>query len=417
MQLPFVVNLGKARSTLIKWWAQFPRELRLITKARLLVSIGTGGVLYLSPLVFNNIGLTATQIGCGVTTAAISGILSRIVTGIYLDKAINFSIPIKIAAILAIISDVLLIFSTDFVSYLIGQILLGLATGIYWPSVELAVPISSKNFSSRKGYALVKTFDALGVAIGVFIGSFSSFFINMRFIFIIDLVSMLAVLKIISNILFKDCITKYKINFKKDNISIKRNRIYKLFSELKIILILTIFVTSIISISQSSFPIDLAVGGINRPPLDTQKVGLILTIQMILLVIFQWPLGNWLRKKSFIFALNISIYNLMAGSFILIISNIISEGLLFVFIALIPISIGLAAFLPTASEVIIQSVNKNNRGVALSIYSQCFGISSLISPISTGILIDLTGTGLLIWVILFLISIFILPLVKYIKIA
>ena len=65
------------------WWYQFPFHLRLITKIRFFASFGAGGVIYLTSLIFNNIGLTATEIGSGFAISAIIGTLTRFFTGNY----------------------------------------------------------------------------------------------------------------------------------------------------------------------------------------------------------------------------------------------------------------------------------------------------------------------------------------------
>ena len=41
------------------WWMQFPYPLRLLTKIRFYAAFGAGGVIYLTSLIFNNIGLSA----------------------------------------------------------------------------------------------------------------------------------------------------------------------------------------------------------------------------------------------------------------------------------------------------------------------------------------------------------------------
>ena len=67
------------------WWIQFPNQLKLITKIRFFASFGAGGVLYLTSLIFNNIGLSATDIGLGFTFSAILGTITRIISGKYLN--------------------------------------------------------------------------------------------------------------------------------------------------------------------------------------------------------------------------------------------------------------------------------------------------------------------------------------------
>ena len=63
------------------WWFQFPFHLRLITKIRFFASFGAGGVIYLTSLIFNNIGLSATEIGLGFAISAIAGTCTRFFTG------------------------------------------------------------------------------------------------------------------------------------------------------------------------------------------------------------------------------------------------------------------------------------------------------------------------------------------------
>ena len=65
---------------------RFPLSLRLIIKARLWTAIGAGGVLYLTPIIFNRLGLSAEQIGSGITIAAFTGITTRLGTGYLHDK-------------------------------------------------------------------------------------------------------------------------------------------------------------------------------------------------------------------------------------------------------------------------------------------------------------------------------------------
>ena len=79
--------------------------LRLIIKARIWTAIGSGGVLYLSPIIFNSLGFTAEQIGSGITIAAFAGITSRFGTGYLLDKKFSYAKAIKVACLLAILSD------------------------------------------------------------------------------------------------------------------------------------------------------------------------------------------------------------------------------------------------------------------------------------------------------------------------
>ena len=108
-------------SSVSNYWKKFPSSLRLIIKARFWTAIGAGGVLYLSPMIFNRLGFSAEQIGSGITTAAFAGITTRLGTGYLLDNKFSYGKAIKVACLIAILSDVILFYSQSFLAYLCGQ--------------------------------------------------------------------------------------------------------------------------------------------------------------------------------------------------------------------------------------------------------------------------------------------------------
>ena len=179
-------------SIVSNYWERFPVSLRLIIKTRLWTAIGAGGVLYLNPIIFNSLGFSAEQIGSGITTAAFAGITTRFGTGYLLDKKFNYGKAIKVACLIAILSDFILFYSHNFSSYLCGQFFLGAAAGIYWPSAELAVPLNCHSkIKSSEGYSLARSADAIGVTLGVLLGTIGTYFEYTRIIYLIDILCML----------------------------------------------------------------------------------------------------------------------------------------------------------------------------------------------------------------------------------
>ena len=96
---------------------------------------------------------------------------------------------------------------------------------------------------------------------------------------------------------------------------------------------------------QSILPLDLANGGITRPPLSDQRVATLLTIKLILLTIFQWPVGYILRNKNSPFKFRLCLISFLTGFTLLSVSNFLHNGYLFILIAFIPITISLCIFL------------------------------------------------------------------------
>ena len=394
--------------------------MRRITICRVLASIGAGGVLYLTPLVFNNLSFSATEIGLGFCIAAIAGTITRLATGIWIDRGIGFEVALKIGAIFAIIADLLLLTAYTNISYLAGELFLGAAAGIYWPSVEIAIPISCEegHSNSSKGFALARTADALGVTIGVIIGSISASLGNIRSIYIIEILCMCALISLLNKTDSPGkSLQRLELSGQapKGGLSYRVCEIINLLKLLLPILIISLLGTGILSLMQIGIQLDLVKGGIVRPEVSSSFVGLIVAYKLILLLFIQWPIGKWLSQKNVIVGLTLSNINFLVGCLILSISSFYSSGIFLILLGLIPISIGIAMFLPTATEAIVRIAPKKKRGLALAIYSQCFGISFLVFPLIAGTIIDNQGNAMMLWFIMAFCCLLVNPLIKQIN--
>ncbi len=394
-------------------------ELRLLTKSRLSASIGAGGVLYLTPIVFNSLSLSASQIGSGIAFAAIAGTITRLITGYYLDKGTTYTALLKISALIAIIADLILINSHEYHQFVFGELLIGSAAGIYWPSIEIAVPITCEGYKSSKGYALVRTADALGVSVGTLLGALAALLGYIRLIYVIEIISLLIFIRIIGAGILRNQ-SKQVCKSNDNNLTDKKGTpfidLYNLLPKLLPILIISIFSTGMLSLLQSALPLDLVRGGINRPAINESSTGFLIAIQLTLLLIIQWPLGSWLTRKNISYGLTLSMISFFIGNLALCISSLYTNGLIFTGIGLFFVSIGLASFLPTATEAVIQISPSKNRGLSMAIYSQCFGISASLAPWISGKLLDLNGHATYLWFFSGLIFFLMLPLAREIKI-
>ena len=369
----------------------------------------------MNSLIFNQLDFSATEIGSGLALAALTGTVTRLITGILLDRKVNPTIPVKLAAITFIIGDILLLNSYDFKTYLTGQIVLGMAYGMYWPSIEISVPISCNEFPTSKGFTLVRSADALGTALGTILGSIATMTGSIKNVYLIDIFFMF--------ILF------YQLNLKKgiqdtesSGNSLNKNNINKvdekniLFSNwLKAILpilLISILGTSILSLTQSAIPLDLVRGGLGRPALEEALISRLMALQLGYLVLFQWPVGNLLSRHKTGFGLTLSISSLGIGCILLGISSLYEFGIIIILISQIPISLGIAAFLPTATESITRVSTARRRGLAMALFSQCFAISSFTAPIVSGKFIDEMGNAMALWILLGVICIAFLPMIK-----
>ena len=179
------------------WWDQFPPALQEVVTARMVASIGAGGVLYLTPMVFHNDAFTASEVGLGLALGAVAGTVGRFASGVLLDQGLRCSVPVLLAALLAMVADALLFGAHQVSGYLLGQVLFGAAVGLYWPAMELAVSLSCAPMPSARGYALARTADALGIALGALIGAGLAASGHLRGIYLVDITGLLVVVALL----------------------------------------------------------------------------------------------------------------------------------------------------------------------------------------------------------------------------
>ncbi len=384
------IQIGK------NWWDQFPYSLRLLTKIRFYAAFGAGGVIYLTSLIFNNIGLSATDIGLGFTISAIIGTLTRFFTGNYLNKTGKIQFPLITSSILSIAASLFLIFSRDTLFYIIGQSFVGAAAGIYWPAAEFGVPYFCYPIDTRKAYALVRSSEALGIFLGVFLGGFMTNFLYSKSIFINDIFCMLVIAYLISK--NKSSITRNLENFQKKLVDPINQRQLKWNKNSTIIILSILLITTSLALIQVTLPLDLVKGGVYRSALNKEITSLIISIQLILLLFLQWPVGSWISKRGRLFGLKFSLINFSLASFLLFISSYLDVSAFYLIsFSLILVSLGTSSFLPTSTDVVFRIAPSNKKGFALALLSQCFAMGYFFGPFISGRVLDLFGYASIIW--------------------
>ncbi len=378
------------------WWIQFPYHLRLITKIRFFAAFGAGGVIYLTSLIFNNIGLSATDIGLGFTISAIIGTVTRFFTGNYLNKTGKIQFPIITSSIISIAASLCLIFSRDAFFYIIGQSFVGAAAGIYWPAAEFGVPYFCHPIETRKAYALVRSSEALGIFLGVFLGGYMTNFLYSKSIFINDIFCMLVITFLISR--NSSSIKRNLENFQKKLVDSTNQGQLKWNKNSTIIILSILLITTSLALIQVTLPLDLVKGGVYRNALSKEIISLIISFQLILLLFLQWPVGSWISKKERLFGLKFSLINFSFASFLLFISSyLIIPAFYLISFSLILVSLGTASFLPTSTDIVFRIAPSNKKGFALALLSQCFAMGYFFGPFISGRILDLFGYASIIW--------------------
>ncbi len=375
------------------WFSQFPAPLRELTILRAIASLGAGGVLYLTPLVFDQQAFTASSVTQGLALAALAGTVGRFLSGVLLDRGCNCGLPVLLAVLAALAGDSRLLVATNFHTYAQGQLLIGLAMGLYWPAIELAVPLACavgpRPIPSARGYALVRSADAAGIAAGALIGAGFAAAGQLRGIYVVDMACVISMGLLL--------LLKPLPQPAARGPGLPGNGWSEWLPPLLPILIITLVCTSLPALMQSALPLDLVRGGLARGPLPTSLGALLMALQLGLLLLIQWPVGQALARKPVAVGLKLSLLCFSLGTALLAVSALSQQGIALVIAAQFPLALGEAAFLPIATEAVIELTPEPHQGLAMALFSQCFAISAFGAPLLAGIALDNQGHGLGLW--------------------
>ena len=380
-------------SGLRSWWHQFPVPLRELALLRLIAAVGVGGVLYLTPLVFEQAALSPVEVTGGLALAALSGAAGRLLCGGLLDRAFPCTLPLLLAAAFAIAGDGVLLVAHTFPAFAMGQLLLGLAAGLYWPAIELAVPLTCAPMSTARAFALVRTADATGVAIGALAGAGLAAIDRLRGIYVIDA----AGLVLLVLLLRRYPLPRLPVTRQGGRLPLALGR---WLPALMPLLLVALLATAVPALLQSALPLDLVRGGLRRPAVAAAPGALLIGLQLGLLLLLQWPVGRALARRPVTTGLAVSLASMALGALLLAISALIPWGLGLVLLALVPLALGEAAFLPIATEAVLRLTPGEHRGFAMALFSQCFALSAMLAPPLAGWLLQTHGHGGWLWLLL-----------------
>ena len=370
--------------------------MRELASVRLVASFGAGGVLYLTPMVFHQADFSPAQVGSGLALAALAGTIGRFASGWLLDLGLSCGVPVLLAGLCGFLGDALLLGAHEQQGYIAGQLLMGMAGGLYWPAVELAVPLCSPPIPSARGYALSRTADAAGIASGTLTGALLAQLGLLRGLYWVD---MAAIVALAALLLWRPLPKAVPARAA----GVEPMPLGRWLPALLPMLLLSVVATAIPPLMQSALPLDLVRGGLERDAQPEAISALLIGIPLVLLLLIQWPVGQALARRSVAVGLRLSLLCFSGGTTLMALSALSEGGLGLVVLALVLLAFGQAAFLPTATEAVVELSPKGHGGLAMALFSQCFALSAFGAPLIAGLLLDHQGHGLVLWLLVALV--------------
>lgn len=347
---------------------------------RLLLQFGTGFVLFYAAIFFvNEVGLAPSAVGFGLGSESITGVVGRILGGSLADSPRWGRRKILlISAAISALADLVLVFSHDFPSFLLGNLLMGLGIGLYWPATEAVVADLTNVQNRNEAFALNRLSDSLGLGLGVVLGGWLIAVTgSYRVMFVIDSVSFLVFLGVI----YKSIPETLRHEPSSPNLFhswgiVIRDRSLQIFA------IANIFFTTYLALLNSALPLYLTrfVSPTPAATFHPSMISLLFTWYISLCVLLQLPIVRVLRPLEYAHALLVPVGGWALGFGFVWWAGQTNGSPVWIGIALALMAIATVAYNPSASSLIIHLAPESQRGVYLSVNSLCWAAGYFFGP-------------------------------------
>lgn len=378
---------------LLTWLPALDHRVWILIAGRLLSQLGSGFTLFYAPIFFvNQVGLSATTVGIGIGSGSIAGILGRIMGGSMADSPRwGRRWTLLLSAAVSAIADVFLALTHDFPTFLVGNLLMGLGIGLYWPATEAAVADLTSVDQRNEAYALTRLGDSLGIGLGVVLGgALVALTGAYRALFVIDGLSFVVFFGIIYWAIAET------LDAAQPHHAMLRGWAVALSDQVLLVyVVVNILFTTYLSQVQSALPLYFT----NFVTFDRGQgfpagvISGLFTWHVTLTAIAQLPVARALRRLSRAQVLMVSALLWGVGFGLTWLTGMASVGALgWAVLGLGVIAIATDAYTPAASSLVVALAPADLRGVYLSINSLCWAVGYFIGPAVGGWAMDQTAS-------------------------
>ena len=361
----------------------FSPKVWILAAGRLLSEIGTGFTLFYAPIFFvNQVGLSSTLVGVALGSGSISGVVGRFLAGQGVDSPRWGRRKILlVSAAISVLADVVLSFSFNFSTLVLGNLLMGFGVGMYWPATEAAIIDLTTPEQRNEAFAVTRLADSLGLSLGVVLGgALIANSGNYRTLFVIDGISFAVFFGVIYFAIAETYQFKPQLAENQQNgwSFALRDRALMVF------VVVNILFTIYLSQVQSTMPLYLK----NFVQLADSTTGFsekiisgLFTWHIAFAAICQLPTAWILNRFSRIAGLSLSFLIWGIGFIcVWVTGNVSDHTLIWAGLTLGVMSLGMVTYTPVASGLVAELAPESLRGVYFSINSQCWAIGYLIGP-------------------------------------
>ncbi|MEB3210870.1 MAG: MFS transporter [Leptolyngbyaceae bacterium] len=364
------------------WLPNLDRRVWILASGRLLSQIGNGFTLFYAPIFFaNQVGLSATAVGIGIGSGSLSGVFGRFFGGAAADSPRwGRRKIILLSAAISAIADVFLATAFNFPTFVLGNLLMGLGIGLYWPATEAVVADLTRGDQRNEAFALARLADNLGLSLGiVFGGALIELTNQYRLLFVIDgitygLFFVIVALAIAETLDVQDASKKLLSGWG----TALRDRQLWVYAAVNVLF--TMYLAQV----QSTMPLyfsNVVPAGDDGTGFSPARISTLFTWYVVLTALVQLPVARWLNRLTHPKALGLSMVFWGIGFIGIAVTGMATGGhLWWAIIALTILAIATVTYLPSASAFVVDLAPDSLRGVYLSVNSQCWAIGYFIGP-------------------------------------
>lgn len=362
-------------------------QVWILAGGRLLLQFGTGFTLFYAPIFFvNELNFSPTMVGIALGSASISGIIGRFWGGSWSDSVKwGRKKTLLLSALISAVADVFLILTHSYGFLLLGNLLMGLGIGLYWPPAEAVVADLTTDNQRNSAFALSRLGDSIGLGLGVAIGGWLiAVTNNYRLLFIIDGFSF-----IVFYLVIRFTIQESYHSEGEENSNNWQNW-QKALSDRRLLVFcfINILFTTYISQIQSTLPLYLT-NFTNSDQFSITNLSGLFSLHIAFAALFQLPVVKILNRLTHLKGLMLSAL-IWGFTFALVwlTGNVNNYAFYWGLLAVLLGAIALTTYNPAASAFVVDISPESLRGIYFAINSQCWAIGYLIGPPLGGWVLD-----------------------------
>ncbi len=361
---------------------QLNPQVWILVIGRLLTEVGTGFTLFYAPIFFvNQLGFSSTAVGLALGSASISGVLGRILGGSFSDSPQwGRRRTLLLSSAIAAIASLVLATTINFPTLVIGNLLMGLGQGLYWPPNEALVADLTPPEQRGEAYAITRLADNLGMGMGIvlggaLIGTTGAY----RALFVIDAISFVVFLAVVYFAIKET----YRPLANKSSFLPQRWATALSDRRFLVYLVVNIIFTTYVSQLQSTLPLYLKnfvpVG--NGKGFTESNISALFAWHLALAILCQLPVARILRRFTHAQALTVSALVWALGFICIWVTGIISSGqVVCAVLSLGLFAIAIVSYTPSASSLVTDLAPESQRGIYFSLSSLCWAVGYFIGP-------------------------------------